>query len=195
MQGSVWQKVLKIASSVAALAVFTLLAYAELFYFVSGSFFEINRLLYGYSVLSVALIALLSGLTLYFGVSLFFALYHKEVKRCGVLTFVSELVVLAVGALLPVMFYYARTVESAVFTTTLPYFLAGLAAALFLLLIPLAKRKWYLAFVAVAVVAVAVAPCSTLPSRTMPRWPSPCTSASPVRRRDSRVTPWRTWRS
>ena len=71
MQGSVWQKFLKIASSVAALAVFTLLAYAELFYFVSGSFFEINRLLYGYSVLSVTLIALLSGLTLYFGVSLF----------------------------------------------------------------------------------------------------------------------------
>lgn len=156
MQGSVWQKFLKIASSVAALAVFTLLAYAELFYFVSGSFFEINRLLYGYSVLSVTLIALLSGLTIYFGVSLFFALYHKEVKRCAVLTFVSELVVLAVGALLPVMFYYARTVESAVFMTTLPYFLAGLAAALFLLLIPLAKRKWYLGFIALAVVAAAV---------------------------------------
>ena len=156
MQESIWQKFLKITSSAVALAVFTLIAYAEVFYFVSCSFFEVNRLLYNYSVLSIALLTLLAGLTLYFGVSLFFALYHKEVKRCGVLTFVLELLALAVGAVLPVISYYARTVENAVFLTTLPYFLAGLAAAFFLFLIPLAKRKWYLAFIALALTVGAV---------------------------------------
>ena len=34
----IWQKFLKITSSAVALAVFTLLAYAEVFVFVSGSF-------------------------------------------------------------------------------------------------------------------------------------------------------------
>ena len=156
MQESGWQKFLKIASSAVVLAVFALLSYAEIFVFVSSSFFEVNRVLYPYSVLSVALLALLAGLTLFFGGLLFFALYQKESKPCGVLTFVAELIVLAVGALLPVMLYYARTVESAIFLKTLPYFLAGLAGALFLLLIPLAKRKWYLAFVALAVAVGAV---------------------------------------
>lgn len=151
-----WQKFLKIASSAVVLAVFALLAYAEIYVFVSSSFFEINRALYGGAVLSVFLIALFGALTLFFGVSLYLSLYHKEVERCGVLTFAAELLTIAVGAVLPLILYFARTVESAVFLKTLPYFLAGLAAVAFLLLIPLAKKRWYLAFVAIAVTVIAI---------------------------------------
>ena len=156
MERNLWQKFTEKTASAVILAVFTLLSYAEVYVFVSGSFFETNRSLFGYAFLSILLLAVLVALTLFFGVSLFFALYHKEVKRCGVLTFASELLTLALGAALPIVFYYARTVESAVFVKTLPYFLAGLAAILFLYLIPLARRKWCFAFVALVVLVGAV---------------------------------------
>ena len=152
----IWQKFLKITSSAVALAVFTLLAYAEVFVFVSGSFFETNRLIFGYAFVSVLLLAVLAALTLFFGVSLFFALYHKDAKRCGILTFAAELLTIVLGVALPIVFYYARTVETAVFLKTLPYFLAGLAGILFLYLIPLAKRKWYFALIALVVLVGAV---------------------------------------
>ena len=156
MERNLWQKFTEKTASAVVLAVFALLSYAEVYFFVSGSFFETNKGLFGYAFVSVLLLAVFVALTLYFGVSLFFALYHKEVKRCGVLTFAAELLTLALGAALPVLFYYARTVETAVFLKILPYFLAGLAGILFLYLIPLAKRKWYFAIVALVVLVGAV---------------------------------------
>lgn len=49
MENPIWQKVNKAITSAVALALFTLLAYAEIYLSVAGSFFEANRLLFGTS--------------------------------------------------------------------------------------------------------------------------------------------------
>ena len=146
-----WKRFTDKAASAVTLALFTLIAYAEVYFFASGGFFETNRLIYGYSLLAILLLTMQSGLTLYFGVNLYLSLYHPEVKRNGTITFIAEIATLAVGAMIPVLIYYARTIERAILLVTLPYFLAGLAAAIFLLLIPFAKKKRILAIIAVVV--------------------------------------------
>ena len=146
-----WKKFTDKAVSAVPLALFALIAYAEVYFFASGGFFETNRLLYGYSLASLLLLAVQSGLTGYFGVNLYLALYHPEVERPHTATFIAELATLAVGAMIPVIIYYARTFEAATLLVTLPYFLAGLAAMIFLLLIPLAKKRRILAIIAVVV--------------------------------------------
>lgn len=156
MERNLWKKFTDKASSAVVLALFTLLAYAEVYVFASGGFFETNRLMYGYSFLSILLLAAMSGLTLFFGVNLFFSLHRSEAEKKGTLIFVAELATLAIGAVIPVILYYARTFEAATLLVTLPYFLAGLAAAIFLLIIPFAKKKWIFALVAVLVAVGAV---------------------------------------
>ena len=156
MKDTLWKKFTDKASSAVVLAIFTLLAYAEVYVFASGGFFETNRLLYGYAFLSVLLLAVMSGLTLFFGVNLFLSLHRPDAEKQGTLIFVAELLTLAIGGILPVILYYARTFEAATLLVTLPYFLAGLAAAIFLLVIPFAKKKWVFALVAVLVTVGAV---------------------------------------
>ena len=156
MQRNFWKKFTDKAASAVVLAIFTLIAYAEVYAFVSGGFFETNRLLYGYSFLSILLLTVMSGLTMYFGVNLYFSLYRPEVDRKGTMIFAAEILTLMIGAAIPVILYYARTMESVVFLKTLPYFLAGLAAFLFLILIPLVKKRGILALIAVVVTIGAV---------------------------------------
>ncbi|MCR4726436.1 MAG: metallophosphoesterase [Clostridia bacterium] len=148
---AVWQKIKSVASSRAFLAVFTLLAYAEIYVFVSSSFFERDRSLFGPAFIGILLLSLSIALTLFFGVSLFLAVYRKEGERNGVFCLVAEIVALLFGAALPILTYYGRMTESVTFLKTLPYFAAGLVAIATLFLIPLAKKKAILAFVAVAV--------------------------------------------
>ena len=149
---AVLQKITSVASSRALLAVFTLLSYAEVYVFVSGSFFETNRSLFGSAFAGILLLAFAIALTLFFGVSLFLAVYRKEEERNGVFCVFAEISALLFGAALPILMYYGRTAETATFLKTLPYFAAGLVAIATLLLIPLAKKKAILALVAVAAV-------------------------------------------
>ena len=151
MDRSLWKKFTDIVSSAIPLALFTLVAYAEVFFFVSGGFFETGRQLYGSSLFSVLLLTVTSGLTLYFGVSLYLALYRPEVSRNGTVVFIAELLSAAVGVAIPIILYYARTFEAATLLVTLPYFLAGLGAAVTLLLIPLARKRKVLVVIAAAV--------------------------------------------
>ena len=58
MEKSVWQKVLKIASSVAMLALFTVIAYAEVYVLISSLLFEANRLLFSAGFLVLSALAL-----------------------------------------------------------------------------------------------------------------------------------------
>ena len=156
MDVSIWKRFTEKAASVVPIAIFTLIAYSEVYVFASGCFFETNRLLYGYAFASLLLLAVTSALTLYFGVNLYLSLWRRDVERMGTVTFAAELLTVAIGVAIPIILYYARTVESAAFLKTLPYFLAGLAAAVSLLLIPLARKKWYLAFIPLAVLLLTV---------------------------------------
>ena len=151
-----WQKCKDVAASAVALAIFMLVSYAEIYFFVSGGFFSTNRLLYGYSFLSILLIALMSGSTIYFGINLYFSLYRPEIERKGALLFALELLTIVIGVVIPVMIYYVRTFEAATLLVTLPYFLAVLAALLFLFLIPLVRRNKLFAILAVVVMIGAV---------------------------------------
>ena len=151
MENTIWKRVGKIASSIPTSAVFTLFSYAEIYVFVSSSFFELYRLTYVAAFFAVLLLALTVCLTLFFGVSLFLALYHKEIPRSGAAALSAELCALLVGAALPILMYYGRMTEGVTFLKTLPYFAAGFAAVAFLFLIPLAKKRAY--FIVAAVVA------------------------------------------
>ena len=55
IKNAVWQKVDKVVSSKVALAIFTLISYAEIYLSVAGSFFEANRLLFGTSFFALLL--------------------------------------------------------------------------------------------------------------------------------------------
>ena len=156
MQDTLWKKFLEKASSAVALAFFTLIAYAELFVFASGGFFETNRALCGYAFLSVLLLAAISALTLYFGVNLFLSIHRPDKKEKSVWCFIAELLTLAIGAAIPFILYYARTFEAATLLVTLPYFLAGLAAAVLLFLIPLVKKNKLFAILAAVITLCAV---------------------------------------
>lgn len=156
MERDLWKKFLNKAASAVVLAFFALVSFAELFVFSSGGFFETYRALCGYAFLSVLLLVTISALTLFFGVNLFLSLYHPESDRPRTLTFIAELLTVAIGVAIPFILYYARTFEAACLLVTLPYFLAGLAAAILLLLIPLIKKNKLFAIVAAAVTLCAV---------------------------------------
>ncbi len=156
MDRDLWKKFTDKASSPVVLAIFTLLAYAEVYVFVSGGFFETNRLLYGHAFLSILLLTALAALTLFFGVNLYLSLYRPEAERKGTFIFASELLTVALGVSIPFILYYARTFEAACLLVTLPYFLAGLAAAVFLFILPLSAKKRLFALVALIVTVGAV---------------------------------------
>ena len=139
MKNAVWQKVDKVVSSKVALAIFTLISYAEIYASVAGSFFEANRLLFGTSFVALLLLALLVLLTLYFGASLFLSL--RGDKASGVLSLAGELAAVAMGVAMPIIFYYGRATEAVNFLVVLPYFAVGLVAAVVLFLIPFARKK------------------------------------------------------
>ena len=98
MEKSIWQRIGKIVSSTVALAVFTLVSYAEVYVFVSGSLFEAIRLLYGASFLYLTLFALLIVLTVCFGIGLFLSVYHPSIERNGLLCLCAELLTVLIGA-------------------------------------------------------------------------------------------------
>ena len=58
MEESVWHKVLRITSSIAMLAVFTVIAYAEVYVLISSLLYEANRFLLGISFLVLLMLAL-----------------------------------------------------------------------------------------------------------------------------------------
>ena len=155
MQNSVWQIILKVSSSVIALALFAAISYAEIYVLVSSSFFEANRLLFGTSFIALLMLFLQATLTLYFGVSLYLSAYHAQ-KPNVVLTLVGEVLAIVMGVLLPVIMYYGRATESVTFIKTLPYFLVGFIVAVLLLVLPLAKRKVVALILVVCVAVLAV---------------------------------------
>ena len=152
MQESVWQKIVKVASSVVALIVFIILAYAEVYLLISSLLFEANRFLFGTSFLVLLMLALQVVLTLFFGVLLFLKVSQgKEPK--GVLVLIGEVLTVAMGIIIPIMMYYGRATQSAMFLQTLPYFLIGFIVIACLLILPLAKKKLP-ALIAVVVISV-----------------------------------------
>jgi len=140
MEESVWKKVLKVASSVGALIVFIIIAYAEVYVLISSLLYEANRFLFGRAFLVLLMLALQVFLTFFFGISLFLSAYQgKEPK--GILVLIGEVLTIAMGIIMPIVMYYGRATESSMFLNTLPYFLVGFIVMACLLILPLAKRK------------------------------------------------------
>ena len=137
---NLWQKISKIVTSAVALAGFALLAYAEIYLSVAGSFFEANRLLVGTSFVALILLALQIALTLYFGVSLFLTLRRGESAN-GAICLAGDLAVIAMGVAMPIIFYYGRATEAVTFLAVLPYFLVGLLVAIALFVIAFVRKK------------------------------------------------------
>ena len=140
MKTALWQKIFKITTSSVALAIFALLSYAEIYLSAAGSLFEANRLLFGTAFAALLLLALQVALTLYFGLSLFLSLRRGE-KPNAALTLAGEILTVAMGALMPILFYYGRATEAVNFIKVLPYFLVGLLVIISLFAILFAKRK------------------------------------------------------
>ena len=155
-KASVWKKFLKGASSAVALAIFALIAYAECYLLISTSFFDqVKGRMFWFSFLTMILLAVEIVLTIYFVVLFFLSIYKKETKKSGVIIFGAEILTVLTGTATVMVMFFGGATSTAFYRNALPYFIVGLAAVVFLFLLPLAKKKRYLLLIA-AVASVAI---------------------------------------
>ena len=137
-------------SSVAALAAFAVVSYIDVYALVSAAFFEQTRMGgFGLSFLILIMLAISVALTLFFGVKLYLRIYKKDVSGNAVVILVAEICsVLLLLATIAVNVFGGTSTVGGYFTLA-PYFVTGLAAVAFLMLMPLAAKKLYMGMIAV----------------------------------------------
>ncbi len=163
MKSSVWQKIQKGASSAIATALFAIISYAEVYALVSTGFFEMNKeSSFGLSLATMAVLAILILATLYFAVTFYRALYRRDTKRNGKVAFFAEIGILILGFGTVLLAMFGGATDFATYEKTLPYFVGFLGVAVFLYLIPLAKKKAYFAIVAVCAGAIIIGAASAI---------------------------------